>query len=177
MTKPVKVVLLAGAIVLGIVALNPPWIATGVKSRMNFDDFPRTPPRMVTDTVQWRVLQAFLFSPPTLDLPPERLTELQVRRSRGDKTVAEEWKQETQKLETRANVPAELRTVWLPTSAGTPEGSFRRTLVSSEFEVQWGYLIFRLLFIAIVTAVIAGITALISRARKPGSAEASRPVA
>jgi hypothetical protein len=169
MKTPTKVVLLAGTVLLAVAALNPPWIVTGVKSRMNFDDFPRTSPRMVTDTVQWRVLHAFLFSPPTLDMSPDRLTELQLRRSKGDKTVGDEWKRETQRLETRANVPAELRTVWLPTSPGTPEGSFRKTLVSSEFEVQWGYLVFRLLFIAIVTAVIAGITALILRTRKPDS--------
>lgn len=166
MNTPSRIVLVAGAIVFGVVALNPPWVATGVRSRMNFDDFPRVPPRMVTDTVQWRVVHAFLFSPPTLDLPPERLESLQKKTSSGDKTVAEEWKRETEKLEVRANVPAELRTVWLPTTVGSPEVSFRRSLVSSEFEVQWAYLAFRLVFLSIVIAIVAAVTWLISRARR-----------
>lgn len=166
MITPLRVVLFAGAIVFGVVALNPPWVATGVKSHMNFDGFPKVPPRMVTDTVQWRVLHAFLFSPPTLDLAPERLEALQKRTTRGDKTVAEEWKRETQKLESRANVPAELRTVWLPTAAGSSEVSFRRSLVSSTFEVQRSYLVFRLIFVSIVIAMLAGTALLISRANR-----------
>lgn len=166
MNTPTRILLAAGAIVLGVVALNPPWVATGVRSRMNFDGFPRVPPRMVTDTVQWRVLHAFLFSPPTLDLQPERLEALQKRASRGDKDVAEEWKRETEKLEVRANVPPELRTVWLPTTVGSPEVSFRRSMVSSEFEIQWGYLASRLLFLSIVVAIVSAVARLISRARR-----------
>ncbi len=167
MNAPTRIILFAGAIVFGVVALNPPWVATGVRTRMNFDGFPRVPPRMVTDSVQWRVLHAFLFSPPTLDLPPERLEAIQKRTSRGDKAVGEEWKRETEKLEVRANVPGELRTIWLPTTAGSSELSFRRSLVSSEFNVQWGYLVFRLLVLSVLTGVIAAVTWLISHPRRP----------
>ena len=164
MNTPVKVLLAGGAILFAVVALNPPWIATGVRTRMNFDGFPAVPPRMVTDTVRWRVLHAFLFSPPNLDFPPEQRDELQKRTLGGDKTVAAEWKRQTENLESRANVPAELRTVWLPTTAGSTEVSFRRSLVSSEFEVQWAYLAFRLLFLSIVVSIVAGATWLITRA-------------
>ncbi len=166
MNTPVRVMLAGGAIVFCVVALNPPWVATGVKSRMNFDNFPRVPPRMVTDTVQWRAPHAFLFSPPTLDLSPERLEALQKRTSSGEKTVAEEWKRETEKLEVRANVPPELRTVWLPTTAGSPKVSFRRSLVSSAFDVQWGYLAFRLLILSIVITLLVAVAWVISRARR-----------
>ena len=141
---------------LGIAALlHPPWTATAVLARMDYTGFPAVPPRMVNDTATWRVPFAAVYRPPSLDMEPSEVAGYQRRLSSGDKSAAAEWRRGMESIETSYRVPAKLRSAWIGDSVtGSPSGvAYRRSIVSSYFEIDRARLAFHLFAIGIVTLV------------------------
>lgn len=113
---------------------------------MDFQDFPAVPPRLVTDTASWKVPFAPVYSPPTLDLEPDELAGYQRRLHKGDTAAATDWQQRVESTERRYRVPEKLRSKWIRgASSGSTGVAFRRSIVSSRFEIDWRALVLRLL--------------------------------
>ena len=105
---------------------------------MDYEGFPAVPPRMVSDTATWRVPFAPVYSPPTLDLEADELAGYQRRLNAGDTSAATDWQRRVETTERRYRVPEKMRSVWIRgASSGSAGGfAFRRTIVSSRFEVD-----------------------------------------
>ena len=122
---------------------------------MDYTGFPAVPPTMVTDTASWRVPFAPVYSAPTLDLEPGELARYQRRLSAGDTSAAAEWQRRVEGTEKRYRVPAKLRSVWIRGArSGSPSGfAFRRSIVSSSFEIDRGRLLIHLLAVAAIVLI------------------------
>ncbi|MBA2707056.1 MAG: hypothetical protein H0U59_04540 [Gemmatimonadaceae bacterium] len=165
------VALAVGAGLAVIVALHPPWTAQAVRSRMSFKGFPSVPPTMVTDTASWRVPFAAVYSPPSIDLPANELAAYQRRLTAGDISAATEWRRRTEGVERRYGVPSGLRSVWIGGSTANSSNrgiAFRRSIVSSRFEVDRVRLGIYLLGLATAT-----LTSVIALSRNTGSRKQS----
>jgi hypothetical protein len=151
-----KATLIAGAVLMTIVALHPPWTARGVTNRMNFDGFPQRPPSTVIDTVRWSVPFAPLYSPPELGLPPDEYASFQRRIAARDPGASLAFRTATEKRERRYHVPDTLRAVWYEDTSGTTRSvAFRRSLVSTEFTLDWQRLVVHLLVLVVLIAALA----------------------
>lgn len=154
------VVLLAGCAIAILVALHPPWNASAVRLRMDYTGFPAKPPSMVSDTVMWRVPFAAVYAPPTLDLDAGELAGYQRRLSAGDTSAAGEWQRRTEAVEKRYRVPPKLRSVWIRgAESGSANGfAFRRSIASSQFEIDRARLGIHLVAVAAIVAIGAMLT-------------------
>ena len=152
-----RVVVLIGTVLTVAVLLHPPWIATAVLARMDYTGFPAKPPRMVNDTVSWKVPFAPVYSRPALDLDPSDLAGYQKRLSSGDTAAGAEWQRRIESLEKRYRVPDKLRSVWSRgAAAGSPNAvAYRRSIVSSYFEVDRTRLAIHLFAVGIATLAAA----------------------
>lgn len=166
-------VVLTGLLLATVVALHPPWTARAILSRMDYRGFPAVPPTMVTDTATWRVPLAPVYSPPTLDLKPGELARYQRRLTAGDTSAAGEWQRRMEAAERRYRVPAKLRSKWVRGAAsGSPSGfAFRRSIVSSSFEIDRARFGIHLLAICAVVLM----TVILTRERTGPGAGANAP--
>jgi len=161
-TKTIRVIALGGAIA-ALVALHPPWTARAVAMRMNFKGFPAVPPTSVVDTVGWTVPFAPVYSPPSLSLTAQQLTDYQARLSRGDTSAAREWQERIETIERRYRVPDTLRSEWsLKASNDAPAVAYRRKIVSAHFDVDIARLGVYLLVVFAATAAVAIVTSRLS---------------
>jgi hypothetical protein len=125
---------------------------------MDYEGFPAVPPRMVSDTATWKVPFAPVYSPPTLDLETDELAGYQRRLNEGDTSAASDWQRRVESTERRYRVPEKLRSVWIRGGSSGPAAgvAFRRTIVSSNFEINHAVLAIRLLAIGAIV-LIAGV--------------------
>ena len=110
---------------------------------------------MVNDTVSWRVPFAAIYSRPALDLNPGELAGYQKRLSAGEAAAGAEWQQRMESIERRYRVPVKLRSVWSRgAGAGSPNAvAYRRSIVSSYFEIDRARLAIHLFAVGIATLV------------------------
>ena len=134
------------AAVAVLVALHPPWRATGVRTVTRFASAPGVEPATIVDTVEWALPFAPVYARPRAPARPAASRVLSPGDSRYRSDMAE--------FERRYKVPEMLRSAgaaWRDSilgRAGIPSG----TVYEASFSVDGGRLALRLAMLALVTA-------------------------